>query len=142
MRKPMGLRISISEGLLLRGCALCGLDARKDGVVGARAREHDGETDRGDHEDDGCPGGHLGEEVGRAAGTEGRLRALSAEGSGEVGGFTLLEENDSDDEERNDDVENHEKNQHCGGCDLLSPEENVRAEIMGLRGGDESLASR
>ena len=60
----------------------------------------------------GGPGGELGEQVGCAAGAEGCLGTLTAEGSGEVGGFALLEENDADEEERNDNVQDNEKNDH------------------------------
>jgi hypothetical protein len=79
--------------------------------------EHDGEADGGEHEDDGGVGGELGEEVGGAARAEGGLRALAAEGSGEVGGFAGLEQDDSDEEEADDDVEEDEKIDHreCGG---------------------------
>jgi hypothetical protein len=51
----------------------------------AGAREQDGEADGTAHEDDGGVGGQLGEEVGSAARAEGRLRALTAECTGEVG---------------------------------------------------------
>ena len=81
-------------------------------MVAAGAREQDSEADGAEHEDDGGVGGQLGEEVGCAAGAEGGLGALAAEGSGEVGGFALLEENDANDEERNDNVDDDEKNDH------------------------------
>jgi hypothetical protein len=91
-------------------------------VVAARAREQDGEADRGEHEQDGRVGGQLGEEVSRTARTEGSLGALAAECTGEVGGLALLKEDDTDDEERDDNVQDDEKNDHRGTCDLLDPE--------------------
>ncbi len=88
--------------------------AGEDGVVAAGAREQDGEADGGEHEDDRRVGGELGEEVGGAAGAEGGLRTLAAEGSGEVGGLALLEEDDADEEEADDDMNDDEKNDHRG----------------------------
>jgi len=85
--------------------------------------ERDGEADGGEHEDNSGPGGQLGEEVGCTAGTEGCLRTLTAECSGEVSGFALLKEDDADDEERNDDVNDNEKSDHEMPCNLLEPEE-------------------
>ena len=84
----------------------------ENGVVTAGAGKHDGEADGGDHEEDGRPGGELGEEVGRSAGSKGGLRSLAAEGCGEVGGLALLEQDDADEEERNDDVQDNEKDDH------------------------------
>ncbi len=88
--------------------------AGEDGVVAAGAREHDGEADGGEHEKDGRPGGELGEEIGCAAWTESGLRALAAEGAGEVGGLTLLDEDDTDQEEADDDVKGDEEVDHSG----------------------------
>jgi hypothetical protein len=87
-------------------------------VIGVGAREHDGETDGGEHEYDGRPGGELGEKVGCTAWSEGGLRSLAAEGSGEVGRLTLLKQNDADEEERDDNVQDNEKNDHR---ELLEP---------------------
>ena len=84
----------------------------EDRTVAAGAGEQDGEADRGDHEEDGGPGGELGEEVGCSAGSEGGLRSLPAEGSGEVGGLALLKQNDADEEERDNDVQDYEKDNH------------------------------
>jgi hypothetical protein len=118
-----GLRIlEFGRRLLLRGCCLGGLGAGEDGVVGGGAREENGEADGTEHEDDGGVGGQLGEEVGCATGAEGCLGALAAEGSGEVGGFALLEEDDADDEERDDDVKSDEKTDQHSACNLLDPE--------------------
>ena len=91
-------------------------------MVGVGAGEHDGEADGGEHEDDGRPGGELGEEIGGAARSEGGLRSLAAEGSGEVGGLALLKQNDTDEEERDDNVQNNEKNDHRDCLNLLGPE--------------------
>ena len=78
-------------------------------MVAAGAGEQDGEGDGGEHEDDCRPGGELGEEVGCAARAEGGLRTLTAEGTGEVGGFALLEQDYANEEERDDDVNCDEK---------------------------------
>ena len=98
-------------------------------MVGAGAGEQDGEADGAEHEDDGGVGGQLGEEVGCATGAEGGLGALTAEGSGEVGGFALLEEDDADDEERDDNVKSDEKTDQHNACNPLgsggSPEKTV-----------------
>jgi hypothetical protein len=131
MRKPMACAFFDSTRLLLRGCRLGGLGAGEDGVVAAGAREKDGETDGGEHEDDRGVGGELGEEVGRAARAEGRLGALTAEGSGEVGGLALLEEDDANDEERDDDVKGNEKTDQHSACNLLDPEKRS-GKMLGL----------
>src|ERR1700722_15713063 len=101
-------------GLFLCGRRLAGgvLCAGEDGVVAAGAGEQNGEANRGEHEDDGRVGGELGEEVGCAAWAEGCLRTLAAEGSCEVGGLALLEEDDADDEERDNDVEDNDYIEH------------------------------
>jgi hypothetical protein len=88
-------------------------------VVGAGAREEDSEADGTEHEDDGGVGGQLGEKVGCAARAERCLRALTAEGSGEVGRFALLEEDDADDKERDDDVKSDEKTDQHNTCNPL-----------------------
>ena len=107
----------------------------EDGAVAAGAGEHDGETDGGKHEDDCGPGGELGEEVGCSARAEGCLRALTAEGSGEVSRLALLKEDDTNDEEGNDNVQSHEKSEHCGAGNLLGPE-NIG---IGVEEGTEAL---
>src|SRR5271170_4886353 len=121
MRKPAACASLVRRRLLLRGCRLAGRGrgAREDGVVAAGAREQDGEADGAAHKDDGGVGGQLGEEVGCAAGAEGRLRALTAEGTGEVGRFALLEKDDADEKERDDYVQDNEKNEHREAYDLL-----------------------
>ena len=111
MRKPLGLRIWVERcGLFLCGRRLAGgvLGAGEDGMVAAGAGEQNGEANRGEHEDDGRVSGELGEEVCCAAGAESCLRTLAAEGSGEVGGLALLEEDDADDEERDNNVEDND----------------------------------
>jgi hypothetical protein len=115
------------SGLLLRGRRLSGLGAGEDGVIAAGAGEQDGKTDGGQHEDDGGVGGEFGEEVGCAPRAEGCLRALAAEGSGEVGRLSLLEEDDADDKERDDNVKGNEKTNQHSACNLLDPDrpENV-----------------
>jgi hypothetical protein len=121
IEKAFGVKNAQAEGLahleeescrlFLRGGRLAGgmLGAREDGVVAAAgAGEQNGEANGGEHEDDGRVRGELGEEVGCAARAKGCLRALTAEGSGEIGGFALLEEDDADDEERDNNVENND----------------------------------
>jgi hypothetical protein len=106
-------------------------------VIRAGAGEQDSEADGGEHEDDGGVGGELGEEIGCAAGAEGGLRTLAAEGSGEVGGFALLKEDDADDEERDDDVKGNEKTDQHSACNLLeSGEKNRRKCVDWCGGGD------
>ena len=87
-------------------------------MIGVGAGEKDGEADGGEHEADGRPCGELGEEIGCSAGSKGGLRSLAAEGSGEVGGLALLKQNDTDEEERDDNVQDNEKNDHR---ELLEP---------------------
>jgi hypothetical protein len=99
--------------LFLQGKGLAGGNAGEHGVGSGGVREHDGESDGGDHEDDRGPAGELGEQVGGAAGTKGGLRALSAEGAGEISRFALLEEDDGDEEEADNDVNDDEKNEHA-----------------------------
>ena len=81
-------------------------------MIGAGTGEQDGEADGSEHEEDRRPGGELGEEVGCSAGSEGGLRSLAAEGCGEVGGLALLEQDDADEEERDNDVQDYEKDNH------------------------------
>ena len=101
-----------------------------------------GEADGGEHEEDGRVGGELGEEVGCATGPEGRLRALAAEGTGEVGGLALLEEDDADDEERDDNVQDDEKNDHRGACDLWIRSRPGEDLGIGAKTGTWNLMSR
>jgi hypothetical protein len=109
-------------GLLLSWGALRGFGAGEDRVVGIGTGEQDGKTDGGEHEEDRRPCGELGEEVCRSARSEGSLRSLAAKGSGEVGGFTLLKQDDADEEERDDNVQDNEKNDHRELLNLLGPE--------------------
>lgn len=98
--------------LLFRWCGLGSLGSREYGVIGTGAGEHDGQSDRGEHEDYGRVGGELGEDVGGTTGTEGGLRALTAEGTGEVSGLALLEEDYSDEEEGDNDVKDNDEIDH------------------------------
>jgi hypothetical protein len=140
MRRPVACAFLNRWGdLLLRGRRLSGgggLDAGEDGAVGAGAREEDGEADGAEHEDDGGVGGQLGEEVSCAARAEGCLRTLAAEGSGEVGGFALLEEDDANDEERDDDVKRDEKTDQHSACNLLDVRERNRRKNVRIRAED------
>jgi len=103
--------IFLEEGLLL-GKRMAARGSGEHRVVAAGAREQDGERDRKKHEDDGRVGGQLGEQIGRAAWAEGGLRSLAAEGSGEIGRLALLEQDDADEEERDDNVQDNEKDDH------------------------------
>ena len=49
-------------------------------------------------------GGEPGEQVGCAARAEGSLRTLAAEGAGEIGRFALLQQDDTNQKERDDNV--------------------------------------
>ena len=112
-RRPAHFLRKQKRWLLLRRALGGGVrGAGEDGVVGVGAGEQDGEADGGEHEEDGRVGGQLGEEVGCATGSEGGLRSLAAEGSGEVGGLALLEQDDTDEEERDDNVQDNEKDDH------------------------------
>ncbi len=126
------------EGALLLGWGRLGCggwEVGEDRAVGAGAGHEDGQADRGQHEDDGRPGGEAGEEIGGTAGAEGGLRTGAAEGTGEVGGLALLKQDYADEEEADDDVQDDEQDEHglgmafkgaasgemldwCGGGDL------------------------
>ena len=95
--------------------------AGEDGVVSASAGQQNGQADGGEHEDDRRVGGQLGEEVGCAARTEGGLRTLATEGSGEVGGLALLQEDDANEKETDDNVNDDEKNNHRSCLVPLEP---------------------
>jgi hypothetical protein len=100
--------------LLLDGLALGSCGSGKDRALGVRLLGHqDGKAYRSDHEDYSAPGCSAGEQVGRGAGSKGGLRALAAEGSGEIGALALLEKNDGDHEETNDYVDNDKQINHA-----------------------------
>ena len=88
--------------------------AGEDGVIAAGTGEHDREADGGDHEEHRRPGSELGEEGGCTARAESCLRALSAEGTCEVCGASLLQENDAHDKERDEDVDDENEIEHRG----------------------------
>ena len=105
------------------------------GVV--RAHVKNGEAERGDHKDDCRPRGEPGEPVGRGTGTEGGLRALSAECAGEVGRAALLDEDDSDEKQAHDDVDGDnevQENLHVLSC--FPTARSVRARNLWCGGGD------
>ena len=110
-------------GLLLDRCRLVGRvgGAGEDGVVSASAGQQNGQADGGEHEDDRRVGGQLGEEVGCAARTECGLRTLATEGSGEIGGLALLQEDDANEKETDDNVNDDEKNNHRSCLVPLEP---------------------
>jgi hypothetical protein len=110
----------------VRASLLAGLDRGRGGLIAEyRARViaasvEDGQRQRGAHEDDGGPGGEAREHIGRGAGSEGGLRALAAEGAGEIGRAALLDEDDSDEEQTHDDVEDDDEVEENLHCKLLS----------------------
>ena len=109
------IRANLRDRLLFRGALGGGVGgAGEDRVVAAGAREQDGEADGGEHEADSGVGGEFGEQVRGAARTECCLRSLAAEGTGEIGRLALLEQDDADEEERDDNVQDNEKNDHLG----------------------------
>ncbi len=111
--------LTVSVGLFLGRRGLGGLSSGEHGAVGAGAREGNGEADRGEHETDGGVGRELCEEICRSTGSECGLRTLAAEGTGEVSGLALLEEDDADKEEGDDDVNDYEKIDHLGSFQPL-----------------------
>ena len=69
--------------------------------------------------DNGRPCGEPGEHVGGGAGSKGGLRALAAEGAGEVGRAALLNEHHADEKQAHDDVHHDneiEENLHALSC--------------------------
>jgi len=112
-RRLMACAFEFRRDLLLgrRGLARRGVrEHRTVGLVGVR--HDDGQGDGGDHEEDGGPGGELGEKVGGSTGTKGGLRTLTTKGASEIGGFALLKEDDTDEEEADDNVQDQEENEH------------------------------
>ena len=63
----------------------------------------------GNHESDSGPCSRPGKGTGRAARTESRLAALSAESCGDVAAFSALQQNDDDDEEANQNVKRNDQ---------------------------------
>lgn len=133
MRKPRACASLKIYELLLGGRRLAGgvSGAGEDGVIATGAREQDGKANRGEHEDDRRIGGELGEKVGCAARTEGGLRSLAAEGSREVGGLALLQEDYANEKETDDNVNDDEKNNHRS---CLLPLEARRVDVRRMFG--------
>jgi hypothetical protein len=80
------------------------LNAGQYGAWSAGPLDQDGESDRGEHEYDRSPSGHLGQEIRGSAGTERSLGSLAAKGAREVGTLTLLEKNYPNQDEANNNV--------------------------------------
>lgn len=97
----------------------------------------DGKPDRGNHEDDGAPGGDTGEQVGGGARSEGCLGALAAEGSGEIGTLALLKKDDPDQEQTNKYV--HYDKQINHSVAFLSRTLNKLVDILVRKRGLEPL---
>ena len=90
------------------------------GVCGMRQQHC--QANGGAHENNRRPGGETGEQVGCAAGAEGGLRSLAAEGAGEIRGLALLQQDDTNQKERNDDMDDDEQNEHGKAETLVEPE--------------------
>src|ERR1700760_2490173 len=109
-----------------RGSRLRCLDAGEHRIAAAAALNQDSKPDRREHENNRGPGGHLGQQICRAAGTEGGLRPLPAKSTGQVSTLTLLQEDDSNQDETNNYVESPKYPNHasfnlnlwCGRGDL------------------------
>jgi hypothetical protein len=86
--------------------------AIEHGVRATGALIEDNQAEGSAHEDDGGPGGEPGKDVGRGAGSEGGLRALTAEGACEIGRAALLQQDDADQKEAHNDVEDDNENQN------------------------------
>ena len=85
-------------------CGMRGLDAGQHRTWSTASLDQDREANRREHEYDGCPGSHLGQQIGGAPRTERSLRSLAAEGPCEVGTFALLEKNYPNQDEANNNV--------------------------------------
>jgi hypothetical protein len=98
--------------------------AGKHGTGAVSALDEDRQADGCEHENDGRPGCYLGEQVGCTARAERSLGALTAEGSGKVGAFTLLKQDDPNQDDANDNVNSTNQPDHanlnewCGRGDL------------------------
>ena len=92
-------------------------------------RQHEG----GNHENDCRPSSKAGQHVCCSARPEGCLRALPAEGTGEVGRTALLHQHDSDEKQAHDHVDDDDKvkkNLHVASC--FRP---LRAKSIGAERG-------
>src|ERR1019366_3806966 len=106
-------------------------------MVAVRTHVENRQADRSHHEDHSRPGGEAGEHIGGGAGAKGGLRALSAEGAGEVSRTALLQQNDTNEEQAHNHMKNDdevEKNLHSM---LLSESaRSIRARSLWCGGGD------
>src|ERR1039458_6019242 len=74
------------------------------------------QRDGSDHERHSRPGGSFGKRAGRAARSERRLAALTAESRGNVAALAALQQNHNDDEEADQDVDRRDEVDHRFGC--------------------------
>jgi hypothetical protein len=112
-RRPGGLqRGRWRARRLLLGCGLLRGSCRENRFITAIAGEEDGEGNRNHHKEDRSPRGELGEQVSCSTRAECSLRPLSAEGAGEIGRFSLLQQHYANQEQRDDNVENNQKIDH------------------------------
>lgn len=100
--------LEIGIGLFLCGSGLRGLGAFQYGMTASTLLHEDCQSNGGDHKDNGTPRCEPRQQVGCATRTEGRLRTLTAEGAGKIGAFTLLQQDD-DNENCTDDYVDNEK---------------------------------
>jgi hypothetical protein len=107
--KGTGLSRTLRRDLLGGGCRLGrsgmrGLDAGQHRMSSTASLDQDGKPNRGEHEYDGSPGSHLGQQVGGSARAKRSLRSLTAKGASEIGTLALLKKNDPNQDEANNNV--------------------------------------
>jgi hypothetical protein len=130
--------------LLLRAGLLRGASGENRVLPAIATREQNGERNGDQHKNNRAPGGEFSQQIGGAAGAEGRLRTLPAERAGQVGRFALLQQDYTDQEQTDDDVNDDKKDDHrkCF-CDLgeLGFGGETRRE-PGVSGGKSRLVRR
>lgn len=101
-------RLKLVLELFLCGCGLRRLGAFQYGMTAGTLLHQNRQSNGGDHEDNGAPRCEPRQQISCATRTEGRLRALTAEGAGKISAFALLQQND-DHEKDTDDYVDDEK---------------------------------